>query len=152
MLSVYGCYQHNRSSTTSNVGTARLDAEQGPYMPLLHQDTTNRSRIDHLANPHAEMQNNHITPVWSYIFQILFQVWTINHQVYRESDRHASCQMKIKLNLYFFPFVMFLFMLLRLCLSLTFLFLFILTSIFFFTFNFVFCSLLQMHDYTIDSI
>ncbi|KAK8466633.1 hypothetical protein PHAVU_008G156200 [Phaseolus vulgaris] len=74
VLSVYGCYQRNRSSTTLNAGIVRLDAEQGPYMPLLHQDTTNPSRIDHLADPHAEIHKNQITPIWSYIFQILFQM------------------------------------------------------------------------------
>ncbi|BAT84682.1 hypothetical protein LR48_Vigan03g165900 [Vigna angularis] len=74
MLSVYGCYQYNRPRTTFNVDIARLDAEQGPYMPLLHQDTTNRSRIDHLADPHDEIHKNQITTIWSYIFQILFQM------------------------------------------------------------------------------
>lgn len=74
MLSVYGCYQHNRPRTPFNVDIARLDAEQGPYMPLLHQDTTNRSRIDHLADPRDEIHKNQITTIWSYIFQILFQV------------------------------------------------------------------------------
>ncbi|XP_047150974.1 uncharacterized protein LOC124822917 isoform X3 [Vigna umbellata] len=74
MLSVYGCYQYNRPRTTFNVDIAGLDAEQGPYMPLLHQDTTNLSRIDHLADPHDEIHKNQITTIWSYIFQILFQV------------------------------------------------------------------------------
>ncbi|XP_047150972.1 uncharacterized protein LOC124822917 isoform X1 [Vigna umbellata] len=74
MLSVYGCYQYNRPRTTFNVDIAGLDAEQGPYMPLLHQDTTNLSRIDHLADPHDEIHKNQITTIWSYIFQILFQM------------------------------------------------------------------------------
>ncbi|CAJ1780819.1 unnamed protein product [Sphenostylis stenocarpa] len=74
MLSVYGCYQRNRSSTIFNVGTVRPDAEQGPYMPLLHQDTTILSRMEHLADPHDVIHKNRITPIGSYIFQNLFQM------------------------------------------------------------------------------
>ncbi|XP_073221839.1 uncharacterized protein [Cicer arietinum] len=50
------------------------DAEQGPYMPLLHQDVTNESRTEHLADPQINIPKNQIAPVWSYIFQILFQI------------------------------------------------------------------------------
>jgi len=51
------------TSTILNDNIARIDAEQGPNVPLLHQDATN-------------IQKNQIAPVWSYIFQILFQVLT----------------------------------------------------------------------------
>ncbi|KAK7395653.1 hypothetical protein VNO78_16218 [Psophocarpus tetragonolobus] len=74
LLSIYGCYQHKKSSTTFNVIIATIDAEQGPYMPLLQQDTTNLSRVEHLADPHAEINQNQVAPIWSYIFQILFQM------------------------------------------------------------------------------
>ncbi|XP_027352984.1 uncharacterized protein LOC113863555 [Abrus precatorius] len=74
MLSVYGCYQHKKSSTTYNVNIARIDAEQGPYMPLLHQNTTSQSRMEHLDDPHVQIHKNQVSPIWSYIFQILFQM------------------------------------------------------------------------------
>ncbi|XP_020226925.1 uncharacterized protein LOC109808359 isoform X1 [Cajanus cajan] len=74
VLSMYGCYQHKKSSTVINVNIARMDAEHGPYMPLLHQDSTNLSRMEDLADPHAEIHKNQVAPIWSYIFQILFQM------------------------------------------------------------------------------
>ncbi|KAK7339543.1 hypothetical protein VNO77_20217 [Canavalia gladiata] len=74
MLSVYGCCQHKKSSATYNVSIARIDAEQGPYMPLLHQDTTNLSRMERLADPQVEICKNKVAPLWNYIFQILFQM------------------------------------------------------------------------------
>lgn len=62
MLSVYGCCMYRKStSTILNDNIARIDAEQGPNVPLLHQDAT-------------DIQKNQIAPVWSYIFQILFQI------------------------------------------------------------------------------
>lgn len=73
-LSAYGCYRHNKSSTINNVNVARIDVEQGPYMPFLHQDTSNLSRMEHLADPLAEIQKNQVAPIWSYILQILFQM------------------------------------------------------------------------------
>lgn len=77
MLSVYGCYMYrNSTDTTFNDNISRIDAEQGPYMPLLHQDVTNESRTEHLADPQINIPKNQIAPVWSYIFQILFQVST----------------------------------------------------------------------------
>ncbi|XP_061348806.1 uncharacterized protein LOC133294173 [Gastrolobium bilobum] len=75
MLSVYGCHQYRKtSSTTFNVNIARIDEEQGPNMPLLHQDATNMSRMERLADPHVEIHKNRVAPIWSYIFQILFQM------------------------------------------------------------------------------
>ncbi|KAK7293407.1 hypothetical protein RJT34_16272 [Clitoria ternatea] len=74
MLSVYGCYQHKKSSITIDVNAARIDEEQGPFMPLLHQDTINLSRMEHSADPKIENHKNEAAPVWSYTFQILFQM------------------------------------------------------------------------------
>ncbi|WJX81341.1 hypothetical protein P8452_64236 [Trifolium repens] len=75
MLSVYGCYMYKKSTDTAfNDNLARIDAEQGPYMPLLHQDAANISRTEHVTDPHSNRQNNQIAPVWSYIFRILFQI------------------------------------------------------------------------------
>lgn len=78
MLSVYGCYQYKKSTNTNfNVNIARIDAEQGPYMPLLHQEATNLSRME----CGADIQKSQVAPIWSYIFQILFQVSTRNEQL-----------------------------------------------------------------------
>lgn len=49
-------------------------------MPLLHQDATNLSRMEHVADPHVEIHKHRVATIWSYIFQILFQVYTENQQ------------------------------------------------------------------------
>ncbi|KAF1889064.1 hypothetical protein Lal_00043383 [Lupinus albus] len=70
MLSGYGCYQYRKSrSTTLNANLARIDAEQGPSMPLLYQDATNQ-----VADPQVDMHKSRVATIWSYIFQILFQM------------------------------------------------------------------------------
>ncbi|KAJ1412169.1 hypothetical protein SESBI_20645 [Sesbania bispinosa] len=75
ILSVYGCYQYKKStSTTFDDNYARIDAEQGPYMPLLHQDPTNLCRIERHADPHIDIHKNQVASIWSYVLQILFQI------------------------------------------------------------------------------
>ncbi|KAF7819554.1 plant/MGF10-16 protein [Senna tora] len=60
MLSVYGCYQfQNSSSSTFNFSFAGTDAEQGSSTPLLNQEATNENRV---------------ISVWSYIVQVIFQM------------------------------------------------------------------------------
>ncbi|KAI4348181.1 hypothetical protein L6164_008935 [Bauhinia variegata] len=75
VLSVFGCYQYQKSSSsTFNVNFSRTDAEQGPNMPLLYQDTTNPSRMEFLADDCVEIHQNRLAAIWSYIFQIIFQM------------------------------------------------------------------------------
>ncbi|KAK7273533.1 hypothetical protein RIF29_14588 [Crotalaria pallida] len=74
MLSAFGCYQYRKSrSTTFNANFARIDAEHGPNMPLLHhQDAANR--MEQLADPQVDIRKHRTATIWSYIFQILFQM------------------------------------------------------------------------------
>ncbi|XP_058781811.1 uncharacterized protein LOC131656044 isoform X2 [Vicia villosa] len=82
MLSVYGCYMYRKSTDTNiNDNITRIDAEQGPELPLLYQDATNVSRTERLADSHNNIQKNQIAPVWSYIFHILFQMTVNMHTV-----------------------------------------------------------------------
>ena len=75
MLSVYGCYQYKTSTSTAfNVNFAKRDVEQGPNMPLLHQDAANLSRMEHLADTHVETHKGRVATTLNHIFQVLFQV------------------------------------------------------------------------------
>lgn len=75
IISVYGCYQYKRSTNTAfDVNNARVDVEQVPYMSLLHQDPENLSRVERLADPHVNVEKKQVPAIWSYIFQILFQI------------------------------------------------------------------------------
>ncbi|CAI8597592.1 unnamed protein product [Vicia faba] len=75
MLSVYGCYTCRKSRDANiNDDITRIDAEQGPELPLLYPNATNVSRTERLADPHINIQKNQIAPIWSYIFHILFQI------------------------------------------------------------------------------
>ncbi|KAJ7974599.1 UDP-N-acetylglucosamine-N-acetylmuramyl-pyrophosphoryl-undecaprenol N-acetylglucosamine protein [Quillaja saponaria] len=73
LLSLYGCYQYQApSSRRFNVSCSGRDAEQGSSTPLLHQDSRNMSRMGCASDANLEIPQ--AARVWSYIFQILFQI------------------------------------------------------------------------------
>ena len=70
---MYGCYRYHKKASGDKVGSVEVDAEQGTYMApaLVIANTSNRGKN---LGPSAEHQYRQPAGLWSYVFQIIFQV------------------------------------------------------------------------------
>lgn len=75
LLSIYGCFQYNKLNrlrlSVRDVGT---DTEQGPYMPLMCEESTSILRNKNASNPQEDGHTSGFRRICNFIFEILFQV------------------------------------------------------------------------------
>ncbi|KAK8672532.1 hypothetical protein V6N13_110898 [Hibiscus sabdariffa] len=73
LLSIYGCYQHNKINSCSfDVQHVRIDAEQGYLTPLTNRKDTNVQRK--ALNPQESCNVSQAAGISSYLFQVIFQM------------------------------------------------------------------------------
>ncbi|CAK9176135.1 unnamed protein product [Ilex paraguariensis] len=74
LLSIYGCYQHQKICSGINVHHVRMDAEQGLYVPFISGEPVNGigkvKNLDH----HGKNFVLQTARIWGYMFQVLFQI------------------------------------------------------------------------------
>ncbi|KAL5540634.1 hypothetical protein UlMin_043209 [Ulmus minor] len=75
LLSIYGCYQYSiLRSTSSGVSIVGTDTEEGAYVPLTGEETTNTDRKRNILKLREENHIFQLPGKCTYIFEILYQM------------------------------------------------------------------------------
>ncbi|KAH7532486.1 hypothetical protein FEM48_Zijuj04G0025000 [Ziziphus jujuba var. spinosa] len=73
LLSIYGCYQYNKLNRL-RFCRVRTDTEQGPYMPLISEESTSILRKKNALNLQEDGHTTGLPRTCNYVFEILFQM------------------------------------------------------------------------------
>ncbi|OAY29721.1 uncharacterized protein LOC110601679 isoform X2 [Manihot esculenta] len=75
LLSICGCFQYHKMGTAaSNIHHITDDAEQGYHVPLICEERLNVHNARKISNTEEEIYTFQIATVWSYLFQVLYQM------------------------------------------------------------------------------